>query len=379
MPPSEFAEVLFVSKPLAPPWDDSGKLLPYSIARRLQGVRVAVMTPRGADPGIPGAVREEVYGRPSSFSVPGRDKVRVLWRLLARETPPVVHFFFSPNPATCFAARLFRRARPHARVVQTVMSLPDNPRDLAAGLFADVVVTWSRVAADLASRAAAGRPGGVRVVHVPPGIEPLAPMSPDERRAVRIALGLPPDRPLVLFAGDLEFSSAAMQVAAAAHAVVRRVPAVFVFACRPKTPAARLVAEDLSKALGDLRERGHAFVMGRVERFHDLVRAADCQVLPADTTYAKTDIPLVVLEGLSAGVPAIVGQGTPMDELIEAGAAVGVPPLVPSAIADALEGLLLRRGAPSFGAAGRAFVLSRHTAEAMATAHAEIYRDLLRL
>lgn len=377
MPPREYADVLFVTKPLSPPWDDSGKLLPFTIARHIEGMRVAVMTHRGADVGLPRAVREEVYSQPSSFRVPGGDKLRVLWRLLTRDTPPVVHFFFSPNPATCLAARLFRRARPGVRVVQTVMSLPDNPRDLASGLFADVVVTWSRTAAEMASQAARqlGRP--TRVVHVPPGVEPVAPMNLDEKREARAGFGLPPDRPVVLYAGDLEFSSAAETVARAAHEVVRRIQVTFVFACRPKTPGARLAERDLLRLLGGLVATGHARLMGRVDRFHDLLRCADCQVLPAETTYAKTDIPLVLLEGLSAGVPAVVGTGTAMDELVDSGAAIGVPPLVPGAVADALIGLLARHGAPTMAAAGRACVAARHSAEGMARAHAAIYRELL--
>ena len=47
MPPVDVPDVLFVSKPLSPPWDDSGKLLPYLLAQRAGGLRLAVMTPRG--------------------------------------------------------------------------------------------------------------------------------------------------------------------------------------------------------------------------------------------------------------------------------------------------------------------------------------------
>lgn len=372
-------DVLCVTKPLAPPWDDSGKLLPYLLARHLEGVRVAVLTPRGHVLGVPGVVEHALYCRPASFTVPALDKARLFAWLLRADLPPLVHFFFSPNRQTATAARLFRRIRPHVRVIQTVMSLPDDPAILASGLFADTIVVWSRRAEDLVTQAARRRGLAARVVHVPPGIVPLTPPTPEERRSLRAALGLPPDQPLILYAGDLEFSSAAGVVAEAVEPTLARVDAVFLFACRDKTPRARTVLDGLQKALAGMTERGRVRFVGGTPRFHDVLKAADVLVLPAETTHAKTDLPLVVLEALSAGVPAIVGSGTPMQELVDAGAAVGVPPLDPETLAGTLVGLLQGEGrARAFGLAGRAYVSSRHTATAMADAHARLYRTLLR-
>lgn len=372
-------DVLYVTKPLAPPWDDSGKLLPSLLARHIEGVRVAVLTPRGHVLGIPGVVEHPLYRGPASFTVPAVDKARLFAWLVRADLPPVVHFFFSPNRATATAARLFRRLRPHVRVVQTVMSLPEDPATLASGLFADLIVVWSARAHDLVTQAVRRRGLAARVAHVPPGIIPLAPATPAERRRLRVDLGLPPDLPVVLYAGDLEFSSAAGVVGGAVEPTLARVDAVFVFACRDKTPRARSVLAGLQEALAARAARGQVRFVGSTPRFHGLLRSSDVLVLPAETTHAKTDLPLVVLEALSAGVPAVVGSGTPMQELVDAGAALGVPPLDPDALAGTLAGLLSGAGrAAAFGRAGRAFVLGRHTAKAMADAHATLYRTLLR-
>jgi len=334
------------------------------------------MTGRGVTLDLLNARQEPLYAKSSSFKVPGTDKLRVFFRLMARPTPPIVHFFFSPNPATCMAARLFKRTHPNVRVVQTIMSLTEHQADLRNGLFGDVVITWSARGARLVQDALRGRAGSVHVVHIPPGVEPLSPMSAEERQRARAAFNLPRDGFVVLFAGDLEFSQAAMQVARAALEVTRHTEAVFVFACRPKTPSARLVERDLRQVMADMQ--GKVRIMGKVDGFHDLLRCVDVQVLPAETTFAKTDIPLVIIEGLFAGVPAIVTEGTPMEELVEAGAAVGIPPLSEAALVDAIRGVMARGGAPSLGAAGRAYALMHHTAQAMAARHAEIYQALLR-
>jgi len=372
-------DVLFVSKPLAPPWDDSGKVLPYLIAREIRDLSVAVMTPRGQPLNVPGVHSEELYREPWSFSVPMRDKVKVMFRLMARSLPPVVHFFFSPNGPTTFAARLVKRRHPYVKVVQTIMSLPIGADAMDQGIFGDVVITWSRAAAERVSEVVRRRSIPAKILHVPPGIDERRPMTPAEKRATRASFGLPPDRPLVLYAGDLEFSTAAYATAAAVPMVLERLPAVFVFACRSKTAAAQAVSRDLEARLADPVARGHVRFMGSVPAFADLLRCVDCQVLPAETTYAKTDLPMVLLEGLSAGIPAIVGTGTPMDELVQAGAVLGVPAGSPEALAAALIGVLSGPGrAEAMAAGGRDFVLRRHTARGMADAHAAIYRDLVR-
>jgi len=321
-----------------------------------------------------------LYRRAAAYSVPWSEKARLFAWLLRADLPPVVHFFFSPNPATAVALGLWRRLRRGPRVVQTVMSLPENSADLQAGVFADVVVTWSQAASGEVEKALKRRRDAVRVVHIRPGIEPLAPASAAEKADLKASFGLRPDRPLILYAGDLEFGSGAGVVAACVEPVLARTDAVFVFACRPKTPAARLVFADLRRRLQRFVARGDVRLEGALPRFHELVRCADVQVLPSETTYAKTDIPLVLLEGLSAQVPAVVALGTPMAELVDEGAAIGVPAMEPEALISTLLGLLASPDrAAALGRSGRAYVLARHTAHAMAEAHADLYRDLLRV
>ena len=167
--------------------------------------------------------------------------------------------------------------------------------------------------------------------------------------------------------------------AAAAAEVVERVPATFLFACRRKTSASKAAERCLREDVTGLEARGYARILERVPSFKDLLRCVDVQVLPAETTYAKTDIPLVLLEGLSAGIPAVVARQTPMEELESAGAAVGVPPMDPEPLARALVGMLDGKGrVKALGDAGRRYVLEHHTARSMARAHADLYNEVLR-
>ena len=369
--------ILFVTKPLAAPWADSGRLLPYLVAKNLADLRISVMVPAGQPVDLPNVVSEEVYASGQAFSVPGGDKLRLMARLMGRATPPVVHFFFSPNRPTSMAARLVARRHRGVHMIQTIMSLPMKDRDLVEGIFADTVVVWSEHARRRVADIVAARGLSSDVVHIRPGIEPIEPIGEAHRRFLRTGFGLPPDGRIILYAGDLEFSTGATVTAAAVRMLADRMRAVFVFACRPKTPAASRVLKRIEADLAVEASAGRVRFMGQVGNFRDLLSCVDCQVLPVETTYAKTDIPLVVLEGLSAGVPAIVGTGTPMDELVACGAAAGVTPGDPRALADAVEGVFGSGGnCDTLAKAGRRYVLANHGAQAMAQAHAVIYRRL---
>ena len=372
-------DVLLVSKPLVPPWQDSATLLPCSLAQHASGVRMAVMTRRGLRLDLPGVRSEGLYRHPAEPEPSGFDKARVLARLLGPDIPPVLHFMLAPRRRTSAAAALVRRRHPRVRIVQTVMWLPDFPGELEPALFGDVVAVWSQTGAAMARQALSARQG-VRIVHIPPGVSPLEPMGRDEKRQARVALDLSPDRPVVVYAGDVELSGAARVVAMAATRVVERIPAFFVFACRPRTAMSWAATRAFESEIAPLVGRGHARVVGRLDSFHDLLRCADCQVLPGDTMYGRTDLPLSLLEGLSASVPAVVGTGTPVDMLIDAGAVLGVRPADPVALADTLIALLHRHGSvDALAAAGRDWVLRHHGVEQMAAAYSSVYHDLLRM
>jgi glycosyltransferase involved in cell wall biosynthesis len=66
-----------------------------------------------------------------------------------------------------------------------------------------------------------------------------------------------------------------------------------------------------------------------------------------------------------------------MDELVDAGAALGVLPDDPGALAQAIVGPLAGPGLAAISGAGRAFAQSRHTADAMAAAHQALYEEML--
>jgi glycosyltransferase involved in cell wall biosynthesis len=100
--------------------------------------------------------------------------------------------------------------------------------------------------------------------------------------------------------------------------------------------------------------------------------------LPAESLYAKMDIPLVLLEAMSLGKPLLVAENTPLSVLTQGGGAVGVPQKSPDAIASiALQMLESDRFREQLGSLAREDFLQHYTAEVMATRYEALYHELL--
>jgi phosphatidylinositol alpha-1,6-mannosyltransferase len=312
-------DVLFISKPIAPPWTDSNKNLVRDLARGLTRYRARVMVPHGTS--FDGAVSEPVYQSLGKYSPSRAANARVLARLLVGPRADVWHFFFAPNPLTLSAGRVATLLR-RAPTVHTIASAPDGLEAVAPQFFADRVVVLSEHTAARLARV------GVTATVIPPALGDVAVTSDAIARAKeRYKL---PER-YVLYPGDLEHSDGARTfVRAAARSEGRGFG--WVVAARPKTPAAR---EALTRLSDEARKLGAPVTwLGELDDILAVVAGASATVLVTDTLHAKMDWPLVLLEALALGVPVLVGNRTAAAELVQSGGAFALSAGDDRAVAD---------------------------------------------
>lgn len=374
-------DVLLVSKPITPPWNDSGKNLVRDLAAHMQKHTPTILTRRAAPDHdeLPARVRRlAVYPAAGRSYAPGlADNAHVLKELLTGPRRDLWHFFFAPNPRTSTAARLargLRGLRLSMPTVQTVSSAPHEGVKLAEVLFADRVVVLS------AHSEARLREGGIaaeRISRVPPSVPPMPAPTEAERTLARVSLGVPTSSPLLVYPGDLEFSGAAERCLEALTGS-RFHDATLLIACRPKTREARALETALRSRARELGIEDRVRFLGETRAIHAVLGAADLVLLPAERLYAKMDYPLVLLEAMLLERAVVVVSGTPAAELTEGGAAEEVEATSP-ALADRIDALLgddAKRMA--IGARARAKALDAHSPAKMAGAYEGIYDALLR-
>jgi glycosyltransferase involved in cell wall biosynthesis len=100
--------------------------------------------------------------------------------------------------------------------------------------------------------------------------------------------------------------------------------------------------------------------------------------MPSDNLFAKMDAPLVLLEAMSQGVPLVLANVPPLDEILATGAGLPVPPADPEALAQSVIRLLgddkLRE---TLGEAGQEAVRTVFSADVMAKQVEDVYDEVL--
>ncbi len=365
--------ILMVSKPIAPPWNDSSKNLVRDLAGHLERHEAVTLCRRG-DPALAGHHCERIYPAGSGAFAPAlRDNAIVLARLLAGRRHDLWHFFFAPNPRSSKACELAARVR-GAPTVQTVCSAPAEGSDLNELLFADRTVVLSEHT-EQRLLAAGVPPESLR--RIPPCSRPLSPLSPDARSEMRGALGIGDSTPMLAYPGDLEFSRGAARCLEALAALGDRSDVTLVMACRAKTAAARAAEAQLRELASRLGLGPRVRWVGETDRIHDLIGCADVVLLPSETLFAKMDLPMVLIEAMFLARPALVLAGTPAAELAEQGGARAVEhraDALTAAVVELLDGPDART---RLGLRAREVAIERYHPDAMAGAYEALYDELL--
>ena len=195
MPPS----VLFVSKPIAPPFHDGSKCLVRDVAQHLTRVAPIVLsTPgapllRAASGALP--VRSvAAYGAPGGFTPAFSANLRAAAWVLLGSRASVWHFVFAPNPRTSTAGKWLRRVR-RVPVLQTIASPPRSFAEPQTLFFGDVLVaqsTWTQRAIETSYERSGQR--APRMAVIPPPVPDLVPPSAAEIAGVRRDLELAPEQ-----------------------------------------------------------------------------------------------------------------------------------------------------------------------------------------
>lgn len=370
---------MLTSVPLTPPWDQGDKNLAYALTTALPAHRFRILTtgngrvPVGANLAPQPIFR---HGRPSLM-----EKARVYAWLLTqsarlgsnrRDAPDLYHLVYRPYTLSSWLCQWlpeFKR-RP---TIHTVPATADGRPLHRALFFADRLVALSQYG----QRALQGL-GFSNVAYIPPGVDTERWANLDVASA-RAALGLG-EHPVILFPGHYGAGYGAEVMSRALAQIAAAVPEVrVVFACRPRTHDDR---ERERAARETIAQRGLAHCVrfyNTVPDMQPLIGASDLVVLPLETMRDKMDLPLTLLEALAARKAVVISDLAPMNELLQNGAGLAVPPGDAVALARACVALLQDTPArEGLGARGQALARAYFDIHRVAAQYERLYREMVK-
>jgi len=369
---------LFVSKPIAPPFHDGSKCLVRDVARNLTRVAPIVLSTPGAPEltATAGALSVRsvaAYGAPGGFTPAFSANLRAAAWVLLGSRASCWHFVFAPNARTSAAGKLLRRIR-RVPVVQTIASPPRSFAEPQKLFFGDVLVAqsaWTKSEIETSYEGSGLR--SPRIAVIPPPVPEVTLPSAAELARVRHELKLQPEQRYVLYPGDLETSSGAETTAALALRAAAALPdVVTVFAYRRKSPRAAEVATHLAARLPSAQTR----FVENAPNILALLAGSAAVIFPVDDLWGKVDLPIVLLEAMALGVPVLVLDEGPLQDLR---GVIKVSGLDPSRWLGELQSLLAQpeRGA-AIAANQRAALAESHAAAVVARAYEDLYLALAR-
>lgn len=334
-----------------------------------RGIEVWACSTRGADPSVirtleRAGVRQLDLGRSGKADV---HRFAPLVRLLRRERVDVVHahglgsnVWGTIFARTCGVPVVIAQEHTWSYSGQPLRILLDRH---LVGRFATRFVAVSRL--DAWRMVAIERVPAGKVLRIPAAHIPRPPSEPPQLRA---ELGLDPGTPLVGSVAVLR-SQKALKVLIAAHArILERVPGAHLVLAGDgdQRPGLERCAAELG-----LSERVH--FLGMRADVDGILRELDVAAMSSDWE----GTPLSAYECFANGTPLVATNVGGLPEIVENGVTgVLVPPRDPTALANAIAGLLLDPTVRSRLAAAAAERLDEFSIETVAARFADLYANL---
>ncbi len=365
--------VLFVSKPMSPPFRDGSKCLVRDICNELSTIEAHLMATQARSSEISSRVHIHTAYRSAGSFAPGlmQNAQAFAW-LLASPRVDIWHSIFAPNPRSSQVLGALARLR-RVRVCQTIASPPRNFQRPERLLFGDTVVaqsSWTMRQFEQ-SFAAQGRVAP-KMVEIPPPCPRLEVPSTARLDRLRAELGLERSRPLFLYPGDLEVSSAAQRLCEWSQEIQSRVPgARLVVAYRDKTSQSANIARRLAEGV----DPKQVTFFENVSDIAALVALSRAVLFPVDDLYGKVDLPIILLEALLLGTPVLALDQGPLASLKGGLLLDAAPQTWVQRIEDLEANPQLRA---QLIASGKKAAQEHYAPERVALEYQRIYADLMR-
>lgn len=297
---------------------------------------------------------------------PGERLQAAAFALVAERHVDLVHAVVTIGPRFAQFVRLRERVLGAARrpAIHTVPAVAD-----AAGLRGTPSL-GTTVVLSRSTQVLLGDAGFPDVRLIPPGIDLQRwPVRPRARRRG--------SAPVVAFAGHYDAEGGLWESVHALGSLARAGrPVAGLFLMRPRP------GQDEAKAAASLLHAAHEAgledvrVHGRTPDMPGMLAGVDVLLLPAHQLGGKADVPLTLLEAMSAGRPVVVTDLPQMAALGDT--ATRVPVGAVPALADAIGALLDEPARwAALSAAGRTLVEESFSADLMVRRYRDLYDELL--
>lgn len=314
-------KVLYVSRPITPPWDEASKNFAYNLAKEISASRPSSPPGRGAGGegleihlmtthtqlGLQKNIKQEEIYKYCEKDFKFSDKMRSLFfQLLFKNSFNIKHYFFTPTKSNSWLIKNLLKGK--AKTIQTVATLREDlfsDEDIKKMIFGDIITTYSDYAKNKLESL-----GFKNVSRIYPGID-LNDYYPREKSEKELKkAGFKKDDFIINFTGEYIRLGAMDTVIDSFIEVAKQIPeARLSLAVRVKNEGdAKKKEEVITKLKKENILDKVSFHDDGVYKMSDLYNLSDISIFPASNMKGKFDIPLVVIEAMACAKPVILSK-----------------------------------------------------------------------
>ncbi len=315
-------KILFVTRPIIPPWDEASKNFAYTLAKKITGLELGMLT-CGYISSLPKNVHQHPIYTSSSFSY--FQKLRLVKNLRKiRKDYDILHYLFTPTKANSFLIKNFLSAQKKAHSIQTIATLRGDlysDKEIKRLLFGDLIITYSDYAKNKLNSL-----GFKNVKRVYPGIDlNLYHPTPKNSKLLKL-LDLSTDDFVIAYPGEytrLGFTNDLVQFILHNQKELRERKIVIIFPGREKNQQDTIKRKKLvqlfqQQKLSDLVRFPVPFLRDTVkelDHMQKMYNLTNIILFPVHNMHGKFDIPLAVVEAMACEKPVILSDLPILSEL----------------------------------------------------------------
>lgn len=300
---SKSKRVLYVTRPIDPPWDEASKNFTKDLVFNISSVEPYILTSKEHD--FPKHISQLPIYSSSELNTAQKLKLLKLPSLIKKHEIDIVHLLFTPTKQN---SKLLKKLIPSdLQTIQTVASLPQNintKTDMDKYLFADKIITYSKYSLERLKEL-----GYNNITHIYPGVD-LARYSPGKKTPEALkGLESKEDDFIILYPGEYSRLGAVPILKQSMASIFEAIPtAKFIFANRIKSSEDERQRDSL---IQEAQKHGYSSSVvhsGTIADMPAAFRAADVVVFPIENMLGKFDVPLAVVEAMASAKPVIVSS-----------------------------------------------------------------------
>lgn len=321
--------ILIISRPLNPPWNEGGKNLACGIIKNIKEHNFYVFTTGTEDLGknaVPIKLPKTKKTKHSSFlEISWIHKILVFLNLLKSDKHiDLYHFIFAPNRISSKYTNIISKLKSKPTIQNPTTYSSKVGWDNKKKIFADNIVVFTEYRKNLLKKK-----GFKNVVNINLGVDTKKFNPKVSIKSMKSELGIK-NEPIVLFAGHYSLSGAYKQIILIIKKVIKKVPNIrFIFACRLQFKRNLFkrdltIKKEMTKEFSRLGIDKSVIFIDHVENMPSLINLCDIGIYPSTTEYPKLEVPMVLPELMSSEKPIIITDIPPQNDIMRYDKGIGM-------------------------------------------------------